>query len=40
MKSYDEIIELVSDKITEYSDDNSFSVLAKIDKELGLPLYK
>ena len=37
MKNYAEIIELVSDKITEFSNDNSFKVLAKIDEDLGLP---
>ena len=35
--NYDEIVKLVSDKLTEFEDDNSFAIMAQIDKDLCLP---
>ena len=35
MESYDELITIVSEKMEEHKDDNSFGVFNKIDKELN-----
>ena len=35
MESYDELIAVVSEKMEEHKDDNTFGVFSKIDKELN-----
>ena len=35
MESYDELIKVVSEKMEEHKDENSFGVFNKIDKELN-----